>query len=272
MHFVKIHTAGSDFLVCDGQAGTETRRAARLLDRHTGVGGEGVLLVFPDAADGVPARLLLPDGSEGEARATAAIAAGKYLFDRDKTRTASRVRLCGAVYPVRLTVMGGRVLCAWVTLPPILPRPLEQLKYYHGIRGDVLRACLVNPRISIYDLCGTHAVFLLESCAALRALNLKSVCGRLSEVLFYGERIRLHFAAVSGDNALAMRSYDKSVGECASSGEGAAVVAYAARAASLADEDRVLVKCLGGTFCVDLDGTAASLCAKCETVFSGDAG
>ena len=98
------------------------------------------------------------------------------------------------------------------------------------------------------------------------------MCGRLSEVLFYGERIRLHFAAVSGDNALAMRSYDKSVGECASSGEGAAVVAYAARAASLADEDRVLVKCLGGTFCVDLDGTAASLCAKCETVFSGDAG
>lgn len=272
LQFVKVHTAGSDFLVCEGLTDAETRRAARLLDRHTGVGGEGIVLVLPEADGGVRARLLLPDGSEGEPCATAAIAAAKYLFDRGKIRSSVRLCFCGATYPVRLTVMGSRVLCAWVDLPPITPRPLEQLKYYHGIRGEVLRACLVNPRVSIYGLCGTHAVFLLESCAALRALNLKSVCGRLSEVLFYGERIRLHFAAVSGDNALAMRSYDKSVGECASSGEGAAVVAYAARAASLADEDRVLVKCLGGTFCVDLDGTAASLCAKCETVFSGDAG
>lgn len=272
LHFVKVHTAGSDFLVCEGVAKTETRRAARLLDRHTGVGGEGVVLILPEAGDAVHARLILPDGSEGEPCATAAIAAAKYLFDREKIRSATRIRLGNAVYPVRLTVMGSRVLCAWAELPPIMPRPLEQLKYYHGIRGEVLRACLVNPRVSIYGICGAHAVFLLESCAALRALNLKSVCGRLSEVLFYGERIRLHFAAVSGDNALAMRSYEKPVGECAASGEGAAVVAYAARAASLADEDRVLVKCLGGTFCVDLDGTAASLCAKCETVFSGDAG
>ena len=270
LHFVKIHTAGSDFLVCEGTARVETRRVARLLDRHIGVGGEGVVLVLPEAEDGVRARLILPDGCEGEPCAAAAIAAAKYLFDRGKIHSSARLRLGDAIYPVRLTVMGRRVLCAWVKLPPITPRPLEQLKYYHGIRGEVLRACLVNPRVSIYGLCGAHAVFLLESCAALRALNLKSVCGRLSEVLFYGERIRLHFAAVSGDNALAMRSYDKTVGECAASGEGAAVVAYAARAASLADEDRVLVKCLGGTFCVDLDGTAASLCAKCETAFSGE--
>lgn len=267
---MKVNAAGSDFIICEGAEFAEAQRAARLLNRHIGGCGNGAVLIFPEAGGTARARLILPDGSEGEPCATAAIAAAKYLFDSAKIRSSATILLGDAAYAVRLTVLGRRVLCAWAELPPIAPRPLEQLKYYYGIRGEVLRACLVNPRVSIYGLCGTHAVFLLESCAALRALNLKSVCERLSEVLFYGERIRLHFAAVSGDNALAMRSYVKSVGECAACGEGAAVAAYAARSASLADDDRILVKCLGGTFCVDLDGTAAALCAKCETVFSGE--
>lgn len=272
MQFVKVHTAGSDFVVCAAADVRDAHDSARLLDRRCGIGGEGLLAVG-DVSDGLAAaRLILPDGSEGEGCATAAMTAARALFARSKCRARVRIDLGGIVYPVQLTTLGDRVLCIWVELPPLLPRPLDGLKYNYGIRGEVLRACLVRPRLSICDLGGTHAVFLLESAAALRALHIADVCRRLAEVLFFGERIRMHFVAVSGDNALSVRSWQPTPGELAACGEGAAAAAYTARVAGLCDSDRIPVRMRGGSFCAELRGTAISLCAKSEVVFAGEIG
>ena len=65
MQFLKIHTAGSDFIVCNAADLPDARGCARLLNRRTGIGGEGLLTVG-DATDNLaPARLFLPDGSHG---------------------------------------------------------------------------------------------------------------------------------------------------------------------------------------------------------------
>lgn len=271
MEITKIHTAGSDYLLCNATNSVNGSDAHRLLDRRTGIGADGLLLL--SAAEGVDAeiRLLLPDGSEGEFCAAALIASAKYLHDKSADKKRVLIGFGGKTYAVRLSVLRGRVLCAWLTMPPISPKPMEQLKYYHGIRGEVLRACVPNPRVSIYELCGTHAVFLLDSCAILRTLHLQSVCKKLEEVLFFREKIDLHFAAICGDNALAMRSFRCQAGEMTASGEGAVLCTYAATESNLCDSPRVMVKCLGGSFCVELFDREASLCAKCETIFIGEA-
>ena len=271
MQITKIHAAGSDYLVCTDSDATDAALARRILNRRTGIGADGLLLLSGGEGADVYLRMFLPDGSEGEAEAAALIAASKYLHDRDHTKCRVTIGSGEHVYTVRLSVLRGRVLCAWLSMPQIVPKPMEQLKYYHGIRGEVLRACLTHPRISIYALGGAHAVFLLESCAALRALQLQSVCRRLEEVLFWGEAIDLHFAAIAGDNMLSVRSWRCRAGEISASGEGAVLSVYAATAAELCDSPRVMVKCLGGSFCVELREKEASLCAKCETVFVGEA-
>ncbi len=270
MQITKIHAAGSDYLLCKQEDGADGALARRLLNRRTGIGAEGLLLLSVGRGADIALRQLLPDGTETRPDAAARIAAAKYLYDGDHGSRRVSVGVGDCVYPVRISVLRGRVLCAWLTMPPIVPKPMEQLKYYHGIRGEVLRACLTNPRVSIYDLDGAHAVFLLESCAALRALQMQSVCRRLEEVLFWGEHIDLHFAAIAGDNAFSMRSWRCHVGEMSASGEGAVLTAYAAAAAELCDAPRTMVKCKGGSFCVELCGKEASLCAKCETVFIGE--
>ena len=89
-------------------------------------------------------------------------------------------------------------------------------------------------------------------------------------MLFYGEDIRLHFAAVSGDNALSVRSLLPDGSELAACGEGAAAAAYTARAAGLCDSDRIPVRMRGGSFCAELYDTDISLCAKSEVVFTGE--
>lgn len=258
-------------MLCEETDSADGALAQRLLNRRTGIGADGLLLLSEGRGTDIHLRMFASDGSEGYPDAAALIAAAKYFYDGDHTKCNVSIGCGENSYSVRISVLRGRVLCAWLSMPPIVPKPMEQLKYYHGIRGEVLRACMTHPRISIYELSGAHAVFLLESCAALRALQLQSVCRRLEEVLFWGENIDLHFAAIAGDNALSMRSWRCRVGEMGASGEGAVLSAYAATAAELCDAPRVMVKCLGGSFCVELCGKEASLCAKCETIFVGEA-
>lgn len=270
MQITKIHTAGSDYLLCREAVEEPAAFARRLLDRRIGIGADGLLFLRESETADAALQLFLPDGKEANSGATALIAAAKLLHDEKRQNTA-RLLLGGEVYTVRLSVLGGRVLCAWLDLPPIQPKPMEQLKYYHGIRGEVLRACIAHPRVSLYELCGAHAVFLMESPAALRTLPMRDVCKRLEDVLFYGESIDLHFCALSGDNALSMRSWRCYGGEMTACGEGAVLAAYAATEAELCDAPRIMVKTLGGSFCAEIAGRDASLCAKCETVFVGEA-
>ncbi len=270
LQITKIHTAGSDYLLTEEDVHAPNVFAKRLLDRRTGVGADGLLFLGTAAEADASVRLYLPDGSEAMPGATALIAAARAVYDRTR---AARVSLWAGeeLRTVRMSVLGGRVLCAWLSMPSIRPRPMEQLKYYHGIRGEVLRACLPRPRVSLYALGGEHAVFLIESPAVLRTLALADVCTRLSEVLFWGEKLDLHFCALSGENALVMRSWRCGIGEIAASGEGAVLSAYAATEAELCDKPRVMAKALGGSFCVELFDKEASLCAKCEMVFVGEA-
>lgn len=267
MKLTKIHTAGSDYLICTEPCQDSSALAMQLLNRRVGIGADGLIMLSEERR----VELFLPDGKEGLFSSTALIAAAKYIYDTHGGESRVNLSFKDAVYSVRLSTMRGRVLCAWLDMPRIIPRPMEQLKYYHGIRGEVLRACIVHPKVSVYELCGDHAVFFMESCAALRALNIQSVCRRLEEVLFYGENIDLHFMAVAGDNALALRSWRCRIGEMSALGEGAVLSAYAATEYEIVDSHRIMVKSLNGSFCVELYGNEASLCAKCETVFVGEA-
>ncbi len=270
MKFTKIHTAGSDYLICAESVGEMGDFAKRLLDRRVGIGADGFIAVSLGDKCDAEIRLVLSNGEESFYGSTAVIATAKFLYDNVSKKKRFNIYFGGIEYTVRLSVMGGRVLCAWIDMPPLIPKPMEQIKYYHGIRGEVLRACIAHPRVSVYELCTSHAVFMLESCAALRSLNMQSVCHRLEEVLFYGESMDLHFAAISGDNALSMRSWRCRVGEIGAIGEGAVLCAYAAAEYELVDMPRVMVKTPCGSFCVELAGNRASLCAKCETVFCGE--
>ncbi len=268
MQFTKIHVAGSDYLMTSEDVTPEKAFIQKLLDRRAGVGGEGFCVVCPNGEDEAALRLYLPDGRCGASSVCAAVAASKFLFDRGM---GSRIRILleTCAYPISLTVMGNRVLCAWATMPAFEKREMEEQKYCYGTRGETVRECLGHPRIGIYDLVGAHAVFLLDSCAALRALDLERVCRRFNEVLFFGERIDLHFAAVAGDNALALRSWTPGVGESFASGEGAALVSAAAGEAALTDGTRIMVRCPGGSFCVDRCARQTAVCVKCERVFAG---
>ena len=69
LEFVKYHGAGNDFILMDGRnikTELSTENIARLCHRHFGIGADGLILLYPENADGIDYRMLYynADGRE----------------------------------------------------------------------------------------------------------------------------------------------------------------------------------------------------------------
>ena len=125
--FTKMHGAGNDFVVLDGLGCALPPiepLAARLCDRHLGIGADQLLVVRPSASADFRMEIWNADGSQVEMCANGIRAFYKYLRDRGHTdRDAISVEtLSGVVRPRwsgadRVTVDMGRPILAPAVIP-----------------------------------------------------------------------------------------------------------------------------------------------------------
>ena len=68
MEFTKMHGAGNDYIYVDARAKEEDWPAisARLSDRHTGIGADGLILALESDHADLRMRMFNADGSEAE--------------------------------------------------------------------------------------------------------------------------------------------------------------------------------------------------------------
>src|SRR6188508_3291959 len=108
MHFTKAHAYGNDFIYVrrDGVAGVEPAGlialARGLCDRHTGIGGDG-LIVFEPTPDGASMLLFNADGSEAEVSGNGVRALGAILLRNGKESGRDWVSVHTAAGSKRLT-------------------------------------------------------------------------------------------------------------------------------------------------------------------------
>ena len=102
--FTKMHGAGNDFIVLDGVRGElppVDRLAARLLDRHFGIGGDQLLIVRESRDADFRMEIYNPDGSQVEMCANGIRAFYEFVRDAGLTHAdeISVETLSGVVYP-----------------------------------------------------------------------------------------------------------------------------------------------------------------------------
>ncbi len=124
--FLKVDGAGNDFVLVDARGETIPRpsRAAvrRLLDRHRGVGGDGLLLICDDPVSGVPrVRFQNPDGGVATFCGNGARCVGLVLLQ--KTRRDSVAFRLGRIQVIARRSRPGRVR---VRVPNPRPLPLPE--------------------------------------------------------------------------------------------------------------------------------------------------
>jgi diaminopimelate epimerase len=253
----KLHGAGNDFLVTvapDGGA-PGAGVAARLCDRHVGIGADGLITLLP-GRDGADCTMELRNADGGPAEMSGnGIGCLSWVAVREGLGDGKRlvVDTGGGRREVELAIdpTGGDLVAATVDMGPVTFEPAEipldapnafDLEVtFHGVtyRGDA--AGMGNP----------HLVLLVDDPETTRVAQHGP---HLETDPRFPHRTNVEFVAVTGADELAMRVWERGVGETLSCGTGVcASVAVAHRRGLVGDHVTVQVR--GGTHEVELGET-----------------
>src|SRR3954464_3576244 len=116
MRFTKMHGIGNDYVYVNGFEETVSDPVAvakKVSDRHTGIGGDGLILILPSDKADVRMRMFNVDGSEGEMCGNGVRCVAKYAYDHGLTKNNPlRVETGRGVLTIALVVDNGKVQSA----------------------------------------------------------------------------------------------------------------------------------------------------------------
>ena len=280
MRFTKLHGTGNDFLVVDGTTHDRdwSACASQMLDRHFGVGADGLLVVQKATQAQVRMREFNPDGSEAEMSGNGIRCFAKYVLEREMVNgqldpllveTGSGVRSIephwedGQVTRVRVD-MGAPVL-KWRDIPvntyeagPKDKRQIDQEMLQDlGLLPDIMffdGRLLLQGRglvVTAVSMGNPHAVHFTDTPVA--EYPLAEVGSEVEYNLAFPHRVNFHVVNVLGPDRLASRTWERGVGETLACGTGACAILVAARLHSYVG-DRVTVVVPGGELDISWPG------------------
>jgi len=216
----------------DRSAQDLSRLARRIADRHTGVGGDGLILISPGEAAPLRMRMFNADGSEGRLclnglRCAALL--GRRLASLEEAftvETASgprpvRVRPTGP-HAAEVTVRAGR--------PEFRRETLPALGEGNEVWGEPFTLAGGESALGYGVSVGNpHLVLWIDAPEHLDAIDLPGTGAPLERDPRFPERINVHLAAAVGSSRLRMRSWERGSGVTRACGSGAAAVFAVAR-------------------------------------------
>ncbi len=226
LRFSKMHGAGNDFVVLDLRDGTpppDAGLAARLADRHRGVGCDQILTIEPPRAAGSVAsyRIWNSDGSTSQQCGNGARCVGAWLV-RDGAaqgeeflidsplRTHVVQRLDAGHYAVAM----GRPRFAPASIPLIgFPRAREE--YVVPLQGE-------NVRFGAVSMGNPHAVLEV---GLIDAAPVERIGPLLQQHASFPESVNVGFAQVLDSGHIRLRVFERGVGETLACGSGACAAA-----------------------------------------------
>ncbi|MCD9088240.1 diaminopimelate epimerase [Stenotrophomonas sp. SY1] len=226
LHFSKMHGAGNDFVVLDLRDGTpppDAALAARLADRHLGVGCDQILTIEAPRSEGAVAsyRIWNSDGSTSQqcgngARCVAAwlVRAGAVQGDEfvidSPVRTHAVQRLADDQYAV---VMGKPDFEP--TQIPLVGFPRAREEYAVSLQGE-------NVRFGAVSMGNPHAVLEV---GLIDAAPVERVGPLLQQHASFPESVNVGFAQVLDAGRARLRVFERGVGETLACGSGACAAA-----------------------------------------------
>jgi diaminopimelate epimerase len=276
MKFAKAHGLGNDFILIAARDAPESgpgRRqwAARLCDRHLGVGGDGVVLHAP-TADGVSFHLINADGLPGEisgngVRCLAAYAVAKgwaparHVVSTVVGPKAVEVATVEAGRHRVLTDLGAPALASR-EIPVALEPPAE------SVVGHPLEAAGRRVRVTAVSMGNPHCVLFLDEVADDALL--RELGPALEHHPFFPKRTNVEFVTVLTPSEIRVRFWERGVGYTMASGTGSASAAVAAIVSGRAGRS-LRAACDGGTLAIEWPaGGSVRQTGEVELLFEGE--
>ena len=257
----KCQGTGNDFVLLDRTAAPQLDYAAlapELCDRNFGVGADGVLVLErpTDLSCDVALRIFNADGSTAEMCGNGARCVARYMHDRtsDAPRRIAIQAPAGVVRteivddPARFAV---RVAMGVPTVIRIYDRERAA-----GISGDFADVVIGNP----------HTVMFVD--LDLMTIDLPTVANAVAAGTRFEDGVNVEVARIFKSGPVALRVFERGVGETLACGTGACAVAVAAIEMKRATSP-VRVTMQGGEVFVDWQGPGeqAYLTGGAELIF-----
>ncbi|MGN0235036.1 MAG: diaminopimelate epimerase [Paludibacteraceae bacterium] len=313
MQFTKMHGLGNDYIYFDLVSHPISSvdwqaLAVRLSNRHTGIGGDGIVLIMPpthrDKASEVcdfRMRIFNADGSEAEMCGNASRCIGKYVFERGLTHKTTITLETGAGMKIlHLQVRDGVVESVCVEMGTATLEQGTGNKEqgvssfdYEGTESHVTAAgetpaslaasphsshfepCLADnsipcalPPLFIVNMGNPHAVVMVKG--EITDEMVWQTGPRIEKDSRFPNGTNVEFVRVENRHELTMRVWERGSGETMACGTGACASAVAAYAQGLTDNE-ITVHLLGGDLriCIDKDWNV-QMTGGATIVFDGE--
>ena len=290
MRFTKMHGAGNDYIYVDGFTQPAPREPAALAramsDRHTGVGGDGLILILPSDVADARMRMFNADGSEAEMCGNGIRCVAKYVYDNWIARQPGlKIETARGVLSLDLHTNRGRVEQVRVNMGrPILKAaeiptrltgepPVEVELVVPGGGGSLResRVCSRSEQTTLKATCvsmgNPHCVLFVDG---LSDEMVRGLGPQIERHAAFPARTNVEFAQVVSPRELRMRVWERGAGETLACGTGACA-AVVAGVLSGRTERRVACQLPGGH--LDVEWAASGdvfLTGPAVEVFSGE--
>lgn len=278
MHFIKMHGIGNDYIYVDEflyKAPADIGDAARLAsDRHTGIGGDGLILIQPSQIADCKMRMFNADGSEGRMCGNAIRCIARYMLERHpeicpgdtvRIETLSGIKIVTAQRdaegkPSMLRADMGAPGLSPESIPVLTATPQDLSIEVPGFSGSGVCVSMGSP----------HIVFFIDSDPS--ELDIAHIGPAIESHSLFPERVNVEFVQTQPDGSLKMRVWERGSGETMACGTGACATAVAAMLKGRTPQRTATVHLRGGDLIIEWnpDNNRVYMTGSAALVFEGE--
>lgn len=275
MKFTKMHGAGNDFLLVEGNEDRDWPALSQAMcERHFGAGADGVMLVLPSAKADVRMRLFNADGSEAEVSGNGVRCLVKYAVERGlATPKGGKVTIeaVHAVLEAGIEMDGPHVRSVRLSMGPPRFEPKDVpvaaemsppvIDFSIDVDGERIA-------VSCLSMGNPHAVTFID--APVADYPLETIGPKVEHHPAFPARVNYGVGRILGRDRMELRVWERGCGETLACGSGSCAAMVAARLKGLAG-DVVDITQPGGLLRVEWDGRGdVFLSGDAQFVFDGE--
>lgn len=261
LYFTKMEGAGNDYVYVDSLGSPTSHNfdnidlpdlSRKISDRHFGVGGDGMIAIFPSVDADFRMRMFNADGSEAQMCGNASRCIGKYLHDKHFTDSTSiRLETLAGVKILHLNLDDdGQVDSVTVDMGtaklkrreiPAAGNPDKEMF------NELVTIDNVTFAVDGVGMGNPHGVIFVDEISDRHVLHYGP---RLEVADIWPEKANIEFVKILDRNNIEMRVWERGSGETLACGTGSCASVVAACRRALTD-NKVDVHLLGGVLTIE---------------------
>lgn len=229
MDFVKMHGLGNDFVIIDGRDRTfqnPGELSRRVCDRHTGVGADGLIIIYPSDRADIRMAIFNSDGSEAQMCGNGLRCFARHVYQQGmvKSETFSVETLAGIMEPRIVPDDKGRFSAVAVNMGRPVFEPAEIPVLWNE---DKFIQVPVDMEDRVYDISAVlmgvpHAVVFVED---LDCTDVSGIGSCIENHPLFPRKTNVNFVQLVDNETIAIRTWERGAGSTLACGTGSCAAA-----------------------------------------------